>query len=322
MALLTSYSAPAFPNNMFIVTHRKFFYILSGLITGVALFAMFFYGFNYGIDFKGGSIIEVAYTAARPDIEMVKQGVAAAHIEGASIRETGDKGLIVRTSHLEETARQNLLTALSLNNTVQMEQKRFDSVGPTLGAELQGKALFSILLVMLVIVLFIAFVFRKVSEPVASWKYGIIAIVALLHDVIVPAGAFAVLGHYMGAEIDSLFVTALLVILGFSIHDTIVVFDRVRENLRKNTEYRRKEEFETVVGKSVAQTFARSINTSLTTLLTLFVLYIVGSDATRWFSLALLIGITSGTYSSVFLASPLLVTVEKWQRAKLAKAGK
>jgi preprotein translocase subunit SecF len=126
----------------------------------------------------------------------------------------------------------------------------------------------------------------------------------------------------MGAEIDSLFVTALLVILGFSIHDTIVVFDRVRENLRKNTEYRRKEEFETVVGKSVAQTFARSINTSLTTLLTLFVLYIVGSDATRWFSLALLIGITSGTYSSVFLASPLLVTVEKWQRAKLAKAGK
>ncbi len=166
---------------------------------------------------------------------------------------------------------------------------------------------------LLAIVIFITFVFRKVSKPVASWKYGLIAIVALAHDVIVPAGVFALLGHFAGIEVDTLFVTALLVVLGFSIHDTIVVFDRIRENLQINTDGHHKKEFETIVGESVNQTFVRSINTSLTTLIAVVVLYFVGAEATKNFSLAMLIGIAAGTYSSIFIGSPLLVTVHKWQ---------
>jgi preprotein translocase subunit SecF len=168
-------------------------------------------------------------------------------------------------------------------------------------------------MVLLAIVLFITFAFRKVSEPVSSWKYALIAIIALIHDVIIPAGAFALFGHFAGFEIDTLFVTALLVILGFSIHDTIVVFDRVRENLRQNREGKQKKMFETIVGESINQTFVRSVNTSLTTLIAIFVLYLVGAEATRHFSLTLLIGIIAGTYSSIFLGSPLLVTVYNWQ---------
>jgi preprotein translocase subunit SecF len=160
---------------------------------------------------------------------------------------------------------------------------------------------------------FITFAFRKVSQPVASWKYGLITIFALFHDVLVPTGVFVALGHFYGFEVDTLFVTAILVILGFSVHDTIVVFDRVRENLKHANLSKGKTTFEEVVGASISQTFVRSINTSLTTLLALVVLYFVGPEVTKHFSLALLVGITAGTYSSIFLGSPLLVTVEKWQ---------
>jgi preprotein translocase subunit SecF len=192
------------------------------------------------------------------------------------------------------------------------EIKRFDSVGPVLGKELQGKAIWSIILVLIAIVLFITFAFRHVSRPVSSWKYGVVAIIALLHDVIVPAGAFAFLGRNGGYELDALFITALLVILGFSIHDTIVVFDRTRENLRLGSNS--KKDFEQIVGESVSQTIARSINTSLTTLLALLALYIFGPVATKTFALALIIGIAIGTYSSIFIGSPLLVTLQKWQK--------
>jgi preprotein translocase subunit SecF len=162
--------------------------------------------------------------------------------------------------------------------------------------------------------LFIAFAFRKVSKPVSSWVYGLVAVIALAHDVIIPTGVFVLLGHFKNFEIDTLFVTALLVILGFSIHDTIVVFDRVRENLRHD--HNSKKPFEQIVGESISQTFTRSINTSLTVLLALLVLYFFGSSATHNFVLALLIGITLGTYSSIFIGSSLLVTIEKWQNRK------
>jgi preprotein translocase subunit SecF len=162
-------------------------------------------------------------------------------------------------------------------------------------------------------VLFITFAFRKVSKPVSSWIYGLVTILALLHDVVFPTGVFAALGYFYGFEVDTLFVTALLVILGFSVHDTIVVFDRIRENLHKNEEYKEGKNFETVVGESINQTFVRSINTSLTTLLAVFVLYIFGPETIKNFSLALLLGIFIGTYSSIFVGSTLLVTIENWK---------
>ncbi len=304
---------------MKIVSNRKIFYWISGIVVLSSIISLFVFGLNYGIDFKGGSILEIQYLGEKPDASAVEASAMSAGVKGFSVRPSGESEFIVRTPHLDEATRLSLINALNGNGKWPLEQKRFSSVGPSLGKELASKALLSIALVIGAILLFIAFAFRKVSEPVSSWKYGIIAIVGLIHNVIIPAGAFALFGHYFGAEVDSLFVTALLVILGFSIHDTIVVFDRVRENLRKNIEYNKKEMFEETVGKSVSQTIARSINTSLTTLFVLFALYLWGPESTKWFSLTLLIGIAVGTYSSIFLGSTLLVTVEEWQRNKTEK---
>lgn len=301
---------------MDIIKNRKTFYTVTGTIIAFALISLGVFGLNFGIDFKGGTIFEIDYSGNRPQVSKVEDLLKEEGIQGSTIRPTGDKGYIIRTPHLEQTKRDQFVGALSSGGDTPYEIKRESSIGPTLGSELKGKAVFSIIFVILAIVLFIAFAFRKVSKPVSSWKYGLITIIALLHDVIVPTGAFAILGKFAGAEVDSLFVTALLVILGFSVHDTIVVFDRVRENLRLNEEYNRKEPFEQIVGRSISQTIARSINTSLTTVLTLLALYVFGPETTKFFSLALLIGIIAGTYSSIFLASPLLVTLEKMQSKK------
>jgi preprotein translocase subunit SecF len=309
-----------FHADMFVVTHRKLFYVLSGIVIGVAVLSILLFGLRFGIDFKGGSLIEVEYPQGRPDVSLVKEAFSGKDaFAGYSIRPTGENGFIVRTPYLTPETHNQALKALSNDGKFAVNEARFDSIGPTIGKELRTKSSLAILLVIICIVLFITFTFRKVSEPVASWKYGLIAIVALIHDVLVPTGVFATLGHFLGTELDTLFVTALLVVLGFSIHDTIVVFDRVRENLKVNREYNKKEPFEETVGKSISQTFNRSINTSLTTILSLLALYFLGSAATKDFSLALIIGIVAGTYSSIFLASPLLVTVEKWQNRNIKR---
>jgi len=301
---------------MFIVNNRKIFYIISGLLILASLVSLGIWGLNLGIDFKGGSLLEVEYPDGRPDVEQIKSKIAPLSLGDYSVRPTGDKGYIFRMKSLTEEERVSVMKAISPDDNKKIVQNRFDSIGPLLGKEAVNKSFVSVILVILCIVLFITFAFRKVSEPVSSWKYGIIAVLALLHDVIVPIGVFSILGHFHGVEIDTLFVTALLVILGFSIHDTIVVFDRVRENLRTSHDYRTKMPFSEIVGKSINETFVRSINTSLTTLLALIVLYFVGGEPTRYFSLALIVGIITGTYSSIFLGSPLLVTVEKWQNRK------
>src|SRR3989344_8750482 len=297
---------------MFIVRNRTIFYIISALLMLGSVAALSVWGLNLGIDFKGGALIEVAYSGSIPSQESVTGSLEKLNLGEFSVRPTGDAGYIIRTRTVSDQEHLAIVAALKENNPA-VEEKRFDSVGPILGAEAIRKSVFSIIAVILAIVIFVTFAFRHVSEPVASWKYGLITVFALMHDVLVPTGVFAALGHFAGFEIDTLFVTALLVILGFSVHDTIVVFDRVRENLRLNRQLREKKTFDVIVGESVNQTFVRSINTSLTTLLALAVLYFIGSDATRHFSLALIIGIVAGTYSSIFLGSPLLVTVEKWQ---------
>jgi preprotein translocase subunit SecF len=302
---------------MFIVKHRIYFYTVSILLMVVSIAAFFVWGLKPGIDFKGGSIVEIEYaTSTRPTAESLKPALEALDVGEFSLRETGSSGFILRTQELTPAEHESVLAAFG-GEASGATEKRFDSVGPILGKEALEKSLISIALVLLAIVLFITFAFRGVSKPVKSWKYGLIAIVALLHDVVIPIGLFSYLGHTMGLEVDTLFVTALLVILGFSIHDTIVVFDRVRENLKKHYgESKAKKSFETIVGESISQTFVRSINTSLTTIIAIVVLYVVGAEATKAFSLALLVGIIAGTYSSIFLGSPLLVTVYNWQEKK------
>jgi preprotein translocase subunit SecF len=297
---------------MKIINNRKIFYALSIFLVVLSIASIAIWGLKPSIDFTGGTLLEVSYTGQRPDQSTISSLIA--NIDpGASVRPTGNDGYIVRMKEIDQAGKAVVMEALSLKGTATTTEKNFSSVGPVLGGEALKKSLMSIVLVILGIVLYITFAFRKVSEPVKSWKYGLIAIVALLHDVIIPAGVFSVLGHFLGYEVDTLFVTALLVILGFSVHDTIVVFDRVRENLRH---YFGKKSFEQIVGESISQTFTRSINTSLTTLIALVILYLFGGSATAHFSLALIIGIAAGTYSSVFIGSPLLVTIEKWQSKK------
>ena len=303
---------------MFIVKYRKIFYTLSIVLFAFSIFAVSTWGLNFGIDFKGGSILEVDYptvaatastTPVVQNVDSIRSSIASLNIGESIVRQSGTNGYIIRTKSLSEEERKTLIATLG------GEVKRFDTVGPVLGEELQGKAVWSIVLVILAILIFITFVFRKVSKPVSSWKYGIVAIIALFHDVVIPTGIFAYLGRAGGYEIDALFVTAILVILGFSIHDTIVVFDRTRENLKIDGNSGKKS-FESIVGESVSQTLTRSINTSLTTVLALVVLYMVGPETTKNFAFALIIGIITGTYSSIFIGSPLLVTLEKWQGKK------
>jgi len=298
---------------MFIVNNRKIFYAISAVLVGASIVALTIWGLNLSIDFKGGAIIEISYSDGRPMVSDIEKNLEKLNLGEHSIRPVGETGFLIRTRELEGLERADLLKALSDNGAKKIIEERFDSVGPLLGKEAVRKSLFSIIFVIICIVLFITFAFRKVSEPVASWKYGLITVLALVHDVLIPAGVFAVLGHFQGVEVDTLFVTALLVVLGFSVHDTIVVFDRVRENLKVNRETRGKKPFEQIVGESISQTFVRSINTSLTTILVLIVLFFVGADTTKLFSLALIIGITAGTYSSIFIGSTLLVTAEKLQ---------
>lgn len=295
---------------MFVVTYRKLWFALSGLLLLASIWAIFTYGFNLSIDFKGGTITEASY-AARPEKSVVEAQIAALNIGGFSVRPSGDHNYVIRTQEITNTERPLLLNALTVAGAVPTIERQ-NTVGPIAGAELKSKAFKAIAVVVAMIVLFITFAFRKVSRPVASWKYGLATIIALAHDVIIPTGIFVFLGHIWGIEIDLLFVTGLLAILGYSVHDTIVVFDRVRENLGQNANGN----FEQVVGNSVRQTFGRSINTSLTIFITLLALYIYGSAATHTFALLLLVGVVIGTYSSIFVASPLLVTFANLQRRR------
>lgn len=297
---------------MYIITHRRFFYIFSAILLTLSVLAVGVLGLKRGIDFTGGSLLEVVYTGDRPAVEEIRTELEKLGWVGTAVQETGEKGVIVRAKSLTEAERQQLVSAVSFEGKQNIEERRFDSVGPTIGAELQQRAWIAILAVLFAIICFIAYAFRHVSEPVSSWTYGSVAIVALLHDVFIPVGFFTVWGHYhLDAQIDILFVMAILTVLGFSVHDTIVVFDRTRENLKHRDA---REDFATTVGRSVSQTFARSINTSLTVLLVILALYFVGAESTRNFALILAVGVLVGTYSSVFVASPLLVTIDGWKR--------
>lgn len=301
---------------MFIINYRKYFFILSAVLVLLSIGAMvFFRPWNFGIEFTGGSILEVGYPDGRPDVEVFKEKLRALNWT-TQVQATGDDAYLVRTKALTEPERQQLMGAVSDNNTTKIDERRFNSIGPTIGAELRNKALWSLAVVMLAIVFYIAFAFRHVSHPVSSWVYGFVAIIALVHDVVIPTGIYVALGHFhLDAQIDVLFITAILTVLGFSVHDTIVVFDRTRENLK----LRSWKEFDVTVGHSVEQTYVRSINTSLTVLLVILALYFVGGETTKNFALVLAAGILVGTYSSIFVASPLLVAIEEWQRKREEK---
>jgi len=295
-------------NNMWIINNRKIFYTFSSILVAVIIGLLFTWGIKFGIDFTGGSLIELSFQEEVPTHEELNTKLDNYEfISGYSLRSSGDSSEILRSKEITDEQKNTIVSGLQESYSV--TESRFSNIGPSLGNELKTKAVFAVLLALLLIVLFIAYSFRHVSKPISSWKYGGITVVAFLHDLIIPLGVFSIMGQFAGLEVDSLFITALLVILGYSINDTIVVFDRIRENLAEVPDDLKEKKFNNVVGKSINETISRSINTSFTTLLALTALYIFGGAVTQAFSLALIAGVLAGTYSSIFLASPLLVSL-------------
>src|SRR3989344_1705731 len=294
---------------MFVIKYKNLFFFLSTILIVGSLWSFWNYGLKLGPDFTGGSILEVTYQGDRPVADAVRNSLAQLDLGPISVQLAGDHDVIIRSKTLTEAEHVAVIKTLPVGIKDEIPtEKRFSSIGPTIGRELARRGIWAIILVVILIILFIAFVFRKVSRSVSSWKYGIVAFIALLHDLIIPTGIFSYLGAVRGFEADALFLTGLLTILGISIHDTIVVFDRIRENLKKHVGI----DFAETVGRSLSETFSRSINTSLTIILVLLVIFFYGATATRDFSLLMAIGVLVGTYSSIFIASPLLVVWQKW----------
>lgn len=294
-----------------IIQNRKYYYIFSGVLLLISILSLIAWGLKPGLDFSGGSLMEVSFSASRPENQAVLDSLKSIDLGDLKIQTAGERGIILRFKNVDEDVHQQALSTLrdtfKDNGQSQVSEERFESIGPVIGSELKKKSWWAISLAALMIIIYIAYAFRHVSRPVVSWKYGVVAVVALIHDITIVVGAFSVLGHFMNIEVDALFITALLTILGFSVHDTIVVFDRTRENLSR----RYSGDFEEVVNDSVNQTISRSINTSLTTVLVLSSLFILGGVTTKNFVLALIMGIIIGTYSSIFIASTLIVD---WHR--------
>lgn len=287
---------------MNIIKYRKFFIGFSLVLVLVSLLIVGVRGLTYGTEFTGGSVLEVSYTE-RPAIEDMKQTLSDAGFL-ADIQSFGDNAYIIKTGFVSEEERKNLVNLVSDMGT-EASVERFNAIGPSVGRELRTKSLYALIFVSLGIVLFIAYAFRKVSQPVSSWKYGVVAVIALLHDIIIPVGILTLFGY----EIDTLYVVGLLSILGLSVNDTIVVFDRIRENVLEESNTMNKESFMSKVGHAIKDTMTRSIMTSLTLVVVLIALYFFGPVATRTLALVLLLGTIIGTYSSIFLASPLLTTM-------------
>ena len=279
--------------------------IVPGLIFFILNFKEFGFGLNLGIDFIGGA--EIEYQIPQKDQQDLKNIFYKNNITIYTAQSSGDK-FIVRTKNLDQKTYQKL-TGEVQKTFSDSKELSYENVGPVIGSETAANALKALIIASILIVLYITWSFRSVPKPASSLRFGICAIIALIHDVLVVVGIFAILGYFLKVEVDSLFVTALLTIIGFSVHDTIVVFDRIRENLLRFGST----DFSYVVNESILQTLVRSLRTSLTVILVLIALLLFGGESIRWFVVALLIGVTSGTYSSIFNASPLLVL---WQELK------
>lgn len=300
---------------MFILKFKKLFIALSAAVVIASFVVIGMYGLKLGIEFTGGSVLEFLVKDNSSE-SVIRDRLTKSYGQGFILQQT-EKGfsLKIKTEGDGVTHNLHVLNVLSDNKPDTIQVQKFDTISPTLGNELKNKALFALALALACITIFIAYAFRHVSTPVSSWKYGFITMIALVHDIVITIGVFALLGHTIGLEVDALFLTALLVILGYSINDTIVVFDRIRENLTAISEGKRKEQFETVVGNSLSQTFVRSINTTMTTVMSATILFLLTEGNIHYFALAMIIGMASGAYSSLFVASPLLAFFNKTEKA-------
>jgi len=369
-----------------IIQRRKIWFALSIAMVVVSVFAYASWGLKFGIDYTGGTQMEVKLNGVSLSNQEIKDALAELNLGEINVQPSSQGTVFLKLKNIDEATNQSILSALNKKATAKagtssnaatnsaapaavptdqsqapaqvtakdangndvaieaqpvtadsaisqdgstitsqagaaaetpqyVSEKSFESIGPSVGSEQTSNAIWAVIVAVMAIILYISWAFRKVSHPIESYKYGIIAAVALLHDLLSVIGIFAILGHFRGIEIDITFVAALLTILGYSVHDTIVVFDRIRENLFRY----QSGDFETTVNNCVNETLIRSINTSFTVVLILTVMFFFGGSTIQYFILALIVGVTFGTYSSIFLASPLLVT---WQQYDLKKKTK
>lgn len=291
--------------NLNVIKNRKIWLSFSGVLVALSIVAILTWGLKFGIDFTGGSLLELQFKGEKQlSAVEIRESLQGLNLNSLTVQPTENNSVILRFKDDSEDIHQNVVGRIE--GLAEIEELRYEAVGPSIGKELKSKSFNTIFLVLVIIVLYIALVFKKVSKPVSSWKYGIASIVALFHDIIIVLGVFAVLGKFFNTEINTPFIAAILTVLGYSINDTIIVFDRIRENLPKSSE-----NFMNTINKSINQTLVRSINTSFTTILVLLAIIMFGGNSIRDFVLALAVGIFIGTYSSIFVASPILVWFDK-----------
>lgn len=289
---------------MFAIHYKKYFFGFAGLVVVIAFLGIFTKGFNWGLDFTGGSITEITFSDTIPSFDEVQATVNSSE-PTAVVQKIGDQGYIIRTQEFTQQQKDEFLESVQSLGT--FTETRFNTIGPSVGKELRSKSIISIIFVSITIMLFIAFAFKSVSKPVSSWKYGVAALVVLIHDISIPAGLFA----WLQIPVDTLFVVGILTVLGVSINDTIVIFDRIRENLKKYYD-KKTFTFAEIVGKSIKETLTRSIMTSVAILPVLIALVLFGPETTKNLSIVMLLGLVFGTYSSIALAAPLLVIWDKY----------
>jgi len=292
--------------NINFTKYRKIYFIFSGLLIIAAIASLIVFGLKPGIDFTGGSILELEYSGDRPQNSEILNQLNDLDLGTVYVQPTGEKGVILKMKDINDDLRQQIVQ--KLNEKEEVRQSRFESIGPTIGQELKQKTKIVVVIALLSIIIYIALAFRRIQKPIRSWQYGIASCIALSHDILIPLGAFSVLGKFYGVEISIPVITALLAVLGYSVNNTVVVFDRVRENLLRQGGF-----FEELVDASLNQTLTRQINTALTTLFVSFAIFIFGGETLKYFALALILGISAGTYSSIFLAGPMLVAWFKWK---------
>ena len=293
--------------NIDFLKYKKIYFIFSAILILANLGFLIVFGLKPGIDFTGGSILEIEYKTERPSNQEIKETLSDLDLGEVLIQPTEERGIILKMKDISEDTHQEVLEKLKENK--ELEERRFESIGPVIGRELKQKTKIVIILSLLAIVLYIAWAFRKISRPIPSWQYGIASLIALFHDVLIPIGILSVLGKFYEVQITIPVIAALLAVLGYSINNTVVVFDRIRENL-----LRRAGTYQEIVNNSLNQTLTRSLNTSLTTLFVLVAIFFLGGLTLKYFALALILGIIAGTYSSLFLASPILVAWLRWRK--------
>lgn len=299
------------------VGYRKIYYSISLILVVIAIAAIAVFKFQLGIDFKSGSLWEVQIPNSNPTVvENYFTNTLHQNVDSIAV-DSQTNTYSITMNVISEQTRQQYLTDLESQFGSGVQDVSFSSVSPTISSQLEQNAIWAIVLALVFISLFIAFAFRKVSQPVSSWKYGSLALLTLFQNILISAGFYSILGKYLGVAADSNFLVALLVVAGFSVHDTIVVFDRVRENLVK---YRGKEDFAAIVNRSINETMRRSVSTSFTLILVLLAIYFLGPLSLKYFVLTILVGTTVGAYSSIFIASPLLITWNSWSNPGKKKA--